>query len=476
MTTFKELGITKYLDRLEEIGLTEPFPIQAEAIPVLLEGKDMIGQAQTGTGKTAAFGLPILEMIDPDTIEPQALIIVPTRELAVQVSEELKKFSRGAARVTPIYGGESMLKQIRLMRTARQILVATPGRLIDYMRDDLIHLKKIRFVVLDEADRMLDMGFIKDIKHILHQLPEGRQMCMFSATMPKEIQALAHDFLNQPKKIIVSKDEISNLNIKQYYMMTSGREKLDQLCGILKKEDKKTIVFCSTKMRVKELAENLYKRGFEIDAIQGDMEQGQRNRVIRDFKNHKSNILIATDVVARGIDVPYVDRVISFDVPAEKMAYFHRIGRTARAGKEGVAIIFVTRDYINDFKSIRRETKVQIEELKMFPKESFPIVRESDGRRFGGSIRFRPGRGNSGRGGSSGGRGGGRRFGGRSSGRGGSTSGGRRFGGGRSGARRPGSRDKGQSFGGRSSRDSKFKKKKDSGRSSSNRHGITRGR
>lgn len=386
MTTFKELGVKRNLTHLETAGLKEPFPIQKEAIPVLLQGKDIIGQAQTGTGKTAAFGLPILEGIDESVHDTQALIIVPTRELAAQVAQEIKKFSGGRAKVTAVYGGESMLRQIRFLRSERQIVVATPGRMLDYIRDDVISLKRVRFVVLDEADRMLDMGFIDDVKQILNSLPRQRQTMMFSATMPREIIGLAHEFLKDPEKIIVSRDEISNVDIKQYYMSISGRQKLPQLCNLLK-ENKKTIVFCSTKMRVKDIAEELYTRGFEVDAIHGDMEQPARTRVINDFKAHRSNILIATDVVARGIDVPFVDRIISYDVPREKMAYFHRIGRTARAGEKGVAIMFVTEEYENDFRDIRRETKVKIEEMKPTPVKDFPVVRGVDRRRFGS---FRP--------------------------------------------------------------------------------------
>ena len=383
MTTFKELGIKKYWQNLEKLGITKPFPIQEESIPILIEGKDVIGQSQTGTGKTAAFGLPILENIDSENKNTQSLIIVPTRELANQISDELKKLSGWEIGIASIYGGVNMLKQIRLMRTNRQIIVATPGRLIDFLKDDLISLKKIRFVVLDEADRMLDMGFIKDIKYILNKLPKEKQMCIFSATMNKQVINLSQEFLNNPKKIIVSKDEISNVKIKQYWMKVSSKEKLNQLCDILEKEKLKTIVFCSSKIRSVELTESLYKRGFEIDLIQGDMEQKHRNRVINDFKNHNSNILIATDVIARGIDVPKVDCIINFDVPKDKTTYFHRIGRTARADEKGISILFVTKDYMNYFREIKQETKIKIEEIGMVKTKEFPIIRELDKEKFG---------------------------------------------------------------------------------------------
>lgn len=387
MKTFSELGIRKYLKNLESAGFTEPFPIQEAAIPPLLAGKDVIGQAQTGTGKTAAFGLPILEGLDERSRDTQALIIVPTRELAMQVADEIKKFSGGLAGVTAVYGGESMLRQIRLLREARQIIVATPGRMLDYIREKILRLDKVRFVVLDEADRMLDMGFIDDMKEILRHVPERRQTSMFSATMPPAIVKLAHEFLKNPEKLIVSKDEISNLDVKQHYMEMQDRDKLNQLCNILK-DKKKTIVFCGAKIRVKRLAEDLHRRGFEVEAIHGDMEQPQRTRVINDFKADRANILIATDVVARGIDVPTVERIVSYDVPHEALVYFHRIGRTARAGGKGSAIIFVTESYRNEFNAIRSETNIHIEKIHTPRVEEFPVVRGSGGKSFSGMRRF----------------------------------------------------------------------------------------
>ncbi len=387
MTTFEELGIKKCLKYLQDAGFTEPFPIQEVAIPPLLAGKDIIGQAQTGTGKTAAFGMPILEGLDEKVHDSQALIVVPTRELAMQVADELKKFSGGTARVTAVYGGESMLRQIKFLRESRQIIVATPGRMLDYIRENILNLKKVRFVVLDEADRMLDMGFIDDVKEILRHVPAQRQTSMFSATMPPAIVKLAHDFLKNPEKLIVSKDEISNVNVTQHYMEVQDRDKLNQLCHILK-DKKKTIVFCGAKIRVKRLAEDLHRRGFEVEAIHGDMEQPQRTRVINDFKADRANILIATDVVARGIDVPTVERVVSYDVPHEALVYFHRIGRTARASEKGNAIIFVTDSYRNEFNAIRSETKIHIEKLHTPRVEEFPVVRGAGGKSFGGSRRF----------------------------------------------------------------------------------------
>lgn len=387
MATFRELGIKKHIADLDKAGFTEPFPIQAAAIPILLQGKDMIGQAQTGTGKTAAFGLPILEMIDERVHDTQALIIVPTRELAQQVADELTKFSGGHARVTAVYGGESMLRQIRFLRDHRQIVVATPGRMLDYIRENILPLNKVRFVVLDEADRMLDMGFIDDVKDILRHVPLHRQTSMFSATMPGPVVKLAHDFMKAPEKITVSKDEISNVDVKQYYMEVSDRDKLNVLSSFLK-DKKKTIVFCGSKIRTKRLAEDLHRRGFDVEAIHGDMEQHQRTRVIHDFKTHRVNILIATDVVSRGIDVPTVERVVSYDVPREPMSYFHRIGRTARAGETGSAIIFVSEQYRNDFNEIRNHTKVKIERLVPPKFEDFPVVRGSEGKSFSGARRF----------------------------------------------------------------------------------------
>jgi ATP-dependent RNA helicase DeaD len=387
MVTFGELGIKKHLAYLESAGFTEPFPIQAQAIPVLLTGRDLIGQAQTGTGKTAAFGLPILEMIDERVFDTQALIIVPTRELAMQVAEEMKKFSAGAAKVTAVYGGEPMLKQIRFLKAERQIVVATPGRLMDYMREDILPLNRVRFVVLDEADRMLDMGFIDDIRKILSQLPQHRQTMMFSATMPNQIVKLAQDFMKNPQRIVVSRDEISNVDVRQQYMEIHPREKFAQLCHLLN-DKKKTMIFCGSKMGTRRLAEDLHVRGYEVEAIHGDMEQPQRTRVIGDFKAHRCNILVATDVVARGIDVPTVERVISFDVPRDEMSYFHRIGRTARGGEKGVAIIFVAEKERNDFNAIRSHTKVKIERLHPQKVMDMPIVRGMYGKSFGPRRQF----------------------------------------------------------------------------------------
>lgn len=381
MTTFQDLGVKKHLAELEKMGLTKPFPIQEQAIPVLLSGKDMIGQAQTGTGKTAAFSLPILEGIDESVQDTQALIIVPTRELAMQVADEIKRFSGGRAKVTAVYGGESMLKQIRFLRSERQIVVATPGRMLDYIREDILNLKKVRFVVLDEADRMLDMGFIDDVRDILSHIPDKRQTSMFSATMPKEIVRLANDFLRNPEKIIVSKDEVANVDVNQCYMEIRDDEKMDQLCNILK-DGVKTIVFCGSKIRTRRLAEDLYVRGFDVEAIHGDMEQPQRTRVMAGFRNSPKGILIATDVVSRGIDVPTVQRVVSFDVPRDTDVYFHRIGRTARAGEKGVAIIFVNKQFRREFDAIRRETKIDIKRIEAPRVQRLAPVRGLDRGRF----------------------------------------------------------------------------------------------
>jgi len=387
MITFRELGIKRHLTDLEKAGFTEPFPIQEQSIPVILSGRDLIGQAQTGTGKTAAFGLPILEMIDEHVMDTQALIIVPTRELAMQVAEELKKFSGGRAKVTAVYGGESMLRQIRFLKAERQIVVATPGRLMDYMREQILPLNKVRFVVLDEADRMLDMGFMDDIRLILSQLPQSRQTMMFSATMPSQIVKLAHDFLKNPHRVVVSKDEISNVDVKQQFMEVHQRDKMAQLCHILT-DRKKTIIFCGSKLGTRRLAEDLHMRGFEVEAIHGDMEQPQRTRVISDFKQGRCDILVATDVVARGIDVPTVERVISYDVPKDDMTYFHRIGRTARGGEKGVAMIFVSERDRNEFNAIRSQTKVKIERVEPARVREPPIVRGMHGKRFGAQRRF----------------------------------------------------------------------------------------
>ncbi len=364
MKQFKELGLrSETLRALDEIGFAEPFPIQEVAIPHILAGKDVIGQAHTGTGKTAAFSLPILEKIDTNA-EVQALVLTPTRELAVQVATEMKKFSKYLpVRTVTVYGGQSINVQLDALRRGAQVIVATPGRLIDHIKRGSISLDNVKFVVLDEADKMLDMGFIDEVKYILDLLPEGRLTCLFSATMPDEIQYLAARYMNEPEKVLLDSDELSIKSIAQSYLIVDYREKLDHLCAQLKRMKTQTIIFCATKDRTRRLERDLQHRGFRATAIHGDLPQSKRDRAMERFRKGLDEILVATDVAARGIDVPQVGHVVNYDVPNEPLMYFHRIGRTARAGGSGQAFTLVSGRDQEPFERILERTEAPIKRL-----------------------------------------------------------------------------------------------------------------
>jgi ATP-dependent RNA helicase DeaD len=363
--TFQELGVSaKIVKALNENKFHIPFPIQEAAIPLIAKGVDVIGQAHTGTGKTAAFSLPILDKIKPAG-SIQALILVPTRELAVQVTTEIHKFVRYTSiKCVSIYGGQNIGLQHDLLKRGAQIVVATPGRLIDHLKRGSIQLDDVRFVVLDEADRMLDMGFIEDIKFILFYVSEERQTCLFSATMPQEILRLAHDYMKEPEEIRLNEDELSLDTIDQSYLIVHEREKFRHLCYFIKNRDEKqTIVFAATKQRAQRLAYDLKQEGFKAITIHGDLSQKQRDIAMYRFKNGKEDILVATDIAARGIDVPAVGHVINYDIPEDPLIYFHRIGRTARAGATGKAISLVSQDRIDNFERILRQTEQAIHKL-----------------------------------------------------------------------------------------------------------------
>ena len=364
MKEFRELGLkSEILKGLEEIGFTELFPIQAEAIPVILAGKDVIGQAHTGTGKTAAFSLPMLHKMDHN-IPVQALIIVPTRELAMQVATEIKKFAKYLPiRTTAIYGGQSINVQFDALRRGANIIVATPGRLIDHLKRGSISLRDVKFVVLDEADKMFDMGFVDDIKFILDRVPSNRQTCLFGATMPNEILRLAARYMRQPEKILLDSDELGLYTIEQSYLVVDGRDKFEHLCEQIKRRNTQTIVFCATKYRTRNLARDLQAKGFRVSAIHGDLPQTKRDEVMRRFRKGQDNILVATELAARGIDVPQVGHVINYDVPSDPLMYFHRIGRTARAGGSGLAFTLVSYQDQDAFKRILERTEVPIKRL-----------------------------------------------------------------------------------------------------------------
>ncbi len=419
MTKFEELGIKKsLLDGLRDINFQEPFPIQAAAIPVLLSGQDVIGQAHTGTGKTAAFSLPILQNIVPKG-GIQALILAPTRELAVQISGEISKFAKytGVRNVT-IYGGQSINVQFRDLERGVEIVVATPGRLIDHLKRGSIELNDVKYVILDEADTMLDMGFIDDIKFILDLTPEQKITALFSATIPPEILRLAEKYMRNPQQIFIDADDLSLEGIDQAFLIIKDREKTDYLMKFIKENRSgQTLVFCSTKDRTRRVAHELTKANFNVVSIQGDMSQFSRDKSMYMFRKGKVDILVATDVAARGIDVPEVALVINYDVPNQNLVYFHRIGRTARAGGKGRAITLVSYSSVGDFRAISGLTKVKMtdlnKELGIEVKIPDTLKREvgsrgrfGGGRRYGGGSRY-------GRGGSHYGNGG-RKYGGRS--------------------------------------------------------------
>lgn len=365
MKKFEELGIKKpILNALGDMNFQEAFPIQAAAIPVLLSGQDVIGQAHTGTGKTAAFSLPILENIVPKA-GIQALILAPTRELAVQISGEINKFSKylGVRNVT-IYGGQSINVQFKDLERGVEIVVATPGRLIDHLKRGSIELNDVKYVVLDEADTMLDMGFIDDIRFILDLVPEQRITALFSATIPPEILRLAEKYMNHPQQIFIDADDLSGEGIDQAFLIIPDRQKTEYLFKFIKEnKNGQTIVFCSTKDRTRRVAHELGKANFNVVSIQGDMSQFRRDKSMYLFKKGKADILVATDVAARGIDVPEVALVVNYDVPNQDLVYFHRIGRTARAGAKGKAITLVSYSSVGEFRTISGQTKVQMTDL-----------------------------------------------------------------------------------------------------------------
>jgi ATP-dependent RNA helicase DeaD len=400
--TFEELGLSAQLTKaLAENEFKTPFPIQETAIPLILQGKDVVGQAHTGTGKTAAFGLPILQQIKPGG-SVQVLILAPTRELAVQVTDEINRFAKytGIKAVT-IYGGQSINLQLDKLRRGVQIIVATPGRLIDHIKQGSIILDDVRFVVLDEADRMLDMGFIDDIKFILFYVNEDRQTCLFSATMPPEILRLADEYMRQNKieHVRLNEEEITLETIDQSYLVVEEREKFRHLMDFIRRNQNsksQTIVFAATKQRADRVAYKLRQEGFNAVTIHGDLSQKQRDYAMHKFKRGTEDILVATDIAARGIDVPAIGNVINYDVPDDPNVYFHRIGRTARAGGEGKAISLVSNDRISDFERILAQTKFPIRKLNDELGVVVPVIAQrqaSFGRGGGGGYRWRGGYG-----------------------------------------------------------------------------------
>ena len=352
------------LRAIEEMGFTNASPIQAEAIPFLLQGRDVIGQAQTGTGKTAAFGIPIIENLDPDERKIQAIVLCPTRELALQVSEELKKLSKFKKQVhlLAIYGGDPIDKQIKALKRGVSIVVGTPGRVIDHINRGTLILNSVKTIVLDEADEMLDMGFREDIEAIMDELPDERQTVFFSATMPKQIMNLTKKYQNSPELIKVVKNELTVSSIEQYYYEIKSSLKVEVMTRLINQNDLKLmLVFCNTKRKVDEVVEEMQRKGFSAEGLHGDMNQNQRNRVMSKFRSGVVNILVATDVAARGIDVNNVDAVFNYDFPLDPEYYVHRIGRTGRAGKSGKSFSFIWGKEKHSLRDVEKYTKVQIQ-------------------------------------------------------------------------------------------------------------------
>ena len=361
---FEEMGLSEEIQKaVRYMGFEEASPIQAKAIPAMISGIDLIGQAQTGTGKTAAFGIPLLEKVDPKLKKLQAIVLCPTRELAIQVADEIRNLSRymHGIKVLPIYGGQDIVKQIRSLKSGTQLVIGTPGRVMDHMRRKTMKLDFVHTVVLDEADEMLNMGFREDIEFVLSGVPEERQTVLFSATMPKPIMEITKKFQNNAKVIKVTKKELTVPNIEQYYYDVKPKKKEEVLSRLLDiYSPRLSVVFCNTKKQVDLLVNALLGRGYFAAGLHGDMKQEQRDRVMQGFRTGKTEILVATDVAARGIDVDEVEAVFNYDLPQDDEYYVHRIGRTGRAGREGRAFSFVSGKEVYKLKEIQRYCKTKI--------------------------------------------------------------------------------------------------------------------
>jgi len=369
LQTFADLNLpAPILKALKDVGYETPSPIQAATIPLLMEGRDVLGQAQTGTGKTAAFALPVLANIDVKNPAVQALVLAPTRELAIQVAEAFQSYAAHLKNfhVLPIYGGQAYGPQLSALRRGVQVVVGTPGRVIDHLDKGSLDISQLKTLVLDEADEMLRMGFIDDVERILQETPEGRQTALFSATMPPQIKRIANTYLNDPKEVTVAAKTTTAANITQRYWLVAGLQKLEALTRILEAEPfDGMIIFARTKLGTEELAAKLQARGFAAAAINGDLAQQQRERTIEQLKKGKIDILVATDVAARGLDVERISHVINYDVPSDPESYTHRIGRTGRAGRSGQAILFITPRERGMLKAIERATRQPVEQLTL---------------------------------------------------------------------------------------------------------------
>jgi len=367
LNSFDELNLTPLVKKgVDAAGYRRPFPIQAEAIGPLLEGRSLIGQAKAGSGKTLAFGIPLIQAMEESQPWVQGLVLAPTRELAVQISLELQKIaSYTEVKIVTIYGGQSMNLQLEALRRGAHVVVGTPGRTIDHIRRGTLRLDTVRFVVLDEADVMLDMGFIDDVDYILNRTPQGRQMSLFSATMPSSIVRLSQRYMTDPVRIMVDENAPSAETLEQFYARVERDQKLDLLLDILQKENRKSaVVFCRTRHGAIRLARELERRFLSVVSLHGDLSQNQRDHSMGLFRSGKADVLVATDVASRGLDVRQVDCVINYDVPEDPTVYFHRVGRTARAGDVGRSYTFVSRDEGADFARIEALAKAPIKPLR----------------------------------------------------------------------------------------------------------------
>ena len=364
---FEDLPLRKeILKGVADLGFSKLFPIQAQAIIPLLEGKDIIGQAQTGTGKTAAFSVPMVQNLNPNIKTIQGLILEPTRELAIQTAEHIRQICKYTPlKVLAIYGGTSIQRQIHILERGINIVVATPGRLIDHIKRRTLNLASVKIVVLDEADRMLDMGFRDDLEYILSKMPMNRQTSLFSATIDRSVMNICHRYLKNPEEILVSKDEIALTQMSQYYISVNPRDKFEILCDIIDNNSiERAILFCRTRVRTNILARKLKERRYNAKPLHGGLTQSQRDAVVNSFRKNKLEFLVATDIAARGLDIQGITHIINYDIPLDPIVYFHRIGRTARVGLEGTAITLVGYREMLDLNRIKSLTNTVIEELE----------------------------------------------------------------------------------------------------------------
>ncbi|WP_110928244.1 DEAD/DEAH box helicase [Bacillus massiliglaciei] len=379
MKTFKSLGISREIGEiLEKNGINEPTPIQEKAIPEVLQGYDVIAKAQTGTGKTLAFLLPILEKLEPEAEQIQGLIVTPTRELAIQITSEVQKFTDDIPhlQVLAVYGGQDVEQQLRKLKHNISIVVATPGRLLDHLRRESIDLSGVKTLVLDEADQMLHIGFLPEVEDIISSLPKERQMLLFSATMPAQVQSLAKRFMHEPKTVEIKTKQVTVKQIRQLVVETTDRAKQDSLIKIMREEQPfLAIIFCRTKRRVSKLNDALKSAGFLSEELHGDVTQAKRERVMKSFREAKIQYLVATDVAARGLDIEGVTHVFNYDVPEDAESYIHRIGRTGRAGEHGLAVTFIAAKDIRQLEQIEAEISMKIERRQI---EGMKMIQRSE--------------------------------------------------------------------------------------------------